>query len=79
MEGEIKMTLKDAKELWDSKYPDTPITFQTLRNWARKFGFGEKKNFLPRSEWIIIDDLFNQFLSSPESYLNAKEKQNENN
>lgn len=73
------MNLKEAKTLWDEKYPESNVTFQTIRNWASKYGFGKKKNFLPRSEWIIDDKKFNDFLQDPEKYLLKKSEKNENN
>ena len=73
------MTLRQAKNAWEKKYPDSGVTFQTIRNWAKKYGFGRKKNFLPRSPWIIDDKKFNEFLNDPKSFLNGKGNKDENN
>lgn len=68
------MTIKDAMELWMKDHPETPVSFQTIRNWASKFGFGKKKNnLLPRSEWVIDAKKFKKFVEKPEQYLKRKE------
>lgn len=73
------MTIKDAMNLWIEKHPDIPVSFQTIRNWAARFGFGKKQcAILPRSKWIIDSKKFNKFVEKPEEYLNAKEVKNAN-
>ena len=57
------------------KYPESNVTFQTIRNWASKYGFGKKKNFLPRSEWIIDDKKFNDFLHFRNNLSYAQQQQ----
>lgn len=61
------MTIKEAAEWWNRKYPQAVVTEQTLRNWAKKYNFGKKKNFLPRSKWIVDKDAFMSFLTNIEN------------
>lgn len=68
------MTIKDATQKWAEKYPNNKVSPQTIRNWGKKYGFGNKKNFLPRSEWIIDSKKFNKFLNNPQAYLNGAAK-----
>lgn len=71
-EGGGKMTIAQATMKWNDKFPETPVTQQTIRNWTSKFGLGEKCSFLPRSHWIIEEKKFNEFLKDPRKFLNQK-------
>ena len=73
------LSVQEARQKWIEKYPESPVSCQTLRNWAKKYEFGEKRNFLPRSEWQINRYKFEKFLQDPQSYFNKGNKKNENN
>ena len=63
------MTISQATKKWNAKFPGTPVTEQTIRNWTAKFGLGTKCSFLPRSRWSVQEDKFDQFLKDPEKFL----------
>ena len=68
-EGGGKMTIAEATELWNKKYPDTKVTQQTIRNWAAKYAFGSKSSWFPRSKWKISKEAFNEFLENPKKFI----------
>lgn len=72
--GDDKMSIDEACKKWNEIYPGTPVTAQTIRNWAKKFGFGQKSTFLPRSKWEINEKLFNEFIQDPKKFLTGGAK-----
>ena len=68
-EGGGKMTIAEATELWNKKFPETKVTPQTIRNWAAKYGFGSKSSWFPRSKWEINTKAFNEFLENPKKFI----------
>ena len=68
------ISITQAKREWLEKYPDTPITDQTMRNWASKYNFGYKSSFLPRSTCFIKSKEFHEFLNTAQNILKEKSK-----
>ena len=67
--GDTKMTIAEAAEKWNAKFPEARVTQQTLRNWMMKFKLGNKRSFLPRSHWEVDEERFYEFLSDPRKFL----------
>lgn len=63
------MTIAEATELWNKKFPDTKVTTQTIRNWAAKYCFGSKSSWFPRSKWEISKKAFKEFLENPKKFI----------
>ncbi|NCC46917.1 MAG: hypothetical protein EOM16_07775 [Bacteroidia bacterium] len=71
--GNNTITVREASAMWSAKYPECNVTLQTLRNWAKKFGFGQKRNsILVRSWWEINKAKFEIFLEDPRKFLEPK-------
>ena len=47
------MTITQALAIWNEHFPNVHVSDQTIRNWVRKYGLGNKDNFFPRSKWIV--------------------------
>ena len=65
-------TIEEARVILGSVHPKLKVTNQTMRNWAKKFGFGSKDSLLPRSKWIINGKKFAKFVENPTQFLCGK-------
>lgn len=74
-EEKVGYTVKEVLSLWEKNHPGSPISRQTVYNWAKKFGWTLNKDRVLYRQKIQIDaKLFDAFNANPQKFL---EKTNE--
>lgn len=66
-------TIKEAMDLWNENHPTSPISRQTMYNWAKKFKWTiNVDRVLYRQKMVLDKAEFMKFNANPSAFLGKK-------